>query len=55
MLLFNITDMLEARKRSAERVNKLFGVNWSVDVSPEINYQEKTLTIGEENNNEKAI
>jgi len=56
MLLFNITDMLEARKRSSERVNKLFGVNWSVDVSPEINYQEKTLTIGEEaNNNEKAI
>jgi hypothetical protein len=55
MLLFNITDMLEARKRSAERVNKLFGVNWSVDVSPEINYQEKTLTIGEEANNEKAI
>jgi hypothetical protein len=55
MLLFNITDMLEARKRSAERVNKLFGVNWSVDVSPEINYQEKTLTIGEEANNEKTI
>ncbi len=55
MLLFNITDMLEARKRSAERVNKLFGVNWSVDVSPEINYQEKTVTIGEEGNNEKTI
>jgi hypothetical protein len=55
MLLFNITDMLEARKRSAERVNNLFGVNWSVDVSPEINYQEKTLTIGGEANNEKAI
>ena len=55
MLLFNITDMLEARKRSAERVNKLFGVNWSVDVSPEVNYKEKTVTIGEEANNEKTI
>lgn len=55
MLLFNITDMLEARKRSAERVNKLFGVNWSVDVSPEVNYQEKTIKIGEEANNEKTI
>ena len=55
MLLFNITDMLESRKRSAVRVNKLFGVNWSVDVSPEINYQEKSVTIGEEGNNEKAI
>jgi hypothetical protein len=55
MLLFNITDMLEARKRSAERVNKLFGVNWSVEISPEVNYQEKTVTVGEEVNNEKTI
>lgn len=55
MLLFNITDMLEARKRSAERVNKLFGVNWSVNVSPEVNYQEKSIKIGEEANNEETI
>lgn len=53
MLLFNITDMLEARKRSADRVNKMFGVNWSVDVSPEINYKETSLVISrEEANNE---
>ena len=53
MLLFNITDMLEARKRSADRVNKMFGVNWSVDVSPEINYKETSLVVGgEEANNE---
>ena len=53
MLLFNITDMLEARKRSAERVNKMFGVNWSVDVSPEINYKESSIVVGrEEANNE---
>ena len=53
MLLFNITDMLEARKRSADRVNKMFGVNWSVNVSPEINYKEKSLVVGrEEANNE---
>ena len=54
MLLFNITDMLEARKRSAERVNKMFGVNWSVDVSPEINYKETSIVLGgeEAENNE---
>ena len=46
MLLFNITDMLEARKRSAGRVNDLFGVNWSVKVSPEISYEEKKITVG---------
>ena len=46
MLLYNITDMLEARKRSADRVNNLFGVNWSVEVSPEINYAEKKITVG---------
>ena len=54
MLLFNITDMLEARKRSADRVNKMFGVNWSVDVSPEINYKETSIVLGgeEARNNE---
>ena len=46
MLLYNITDMLEARKRSANRVNDLFDVNWSVEVSPEINYAEKKITVG---------
>ena len=54
MLLFNITDMLEARKRSAGRVNDLFGVNWSVKVSPEISYEEKTITVGGDTN-EKEI
>ena len=54
MLLFNITDMLEARKRSAGRVNDLFGVNWSVKVSPEISYEEKKITVGGDTN-EKEI
>ena len=54
MLLYNITDMLEARKRSAGRVNDLFGVNWSVKVSPEISYEEKTITVGGDTN-EKEI
>lgn len=54
MLLFNITDMLEARKKSAGRVNDLFGVNWSVKVSPEISYEEKKITVGGDTN-EKEI
>lgn len=49
MLLFNVTDMLESRKKSAERVNKMFGANWSVELSPEINYTEQSLVIGEKN------
>ena len=53
MLLFNITDMLEARKRSAGRVNDLFGVNWSVKVSPEISYEEKKITVGGDTNEEE--
>lgn len=53
MLLFNITDMLEARKRSAGRVNDLFGVNWSVKVSPEISYEEKTITVRGDTNEKK--
>lgn len=36
MLLLNIADMLQQRKEGAERVNKLFGTNWTVEISPEI-------------------
>lgn len=35
-LLLNISDMLEQRKLGCERVNDIFGTNWSVDISPEI-------------------
>lgn len=38
MLLYNVSDMLEERKKGAEKVNKLFGTNWSVRLSDEINY-----------------
>ena len=38
MLLLNITDMLESRKKGAEAVNDLFGTNWGVKITPEINY-----------------
>lgn len=38
MLLLNITDMLESRKRGAEAVNNMFNTNWSVKLADEINY-----------------
>lgn len=41
MLLYNVSDMLEERKKGAEKVNKLFGTNWSVRLSDEINYTEE--------------
>lgn len=38
MVLLNIDDMLDSRKRGAEFVNKLFGTNWSVKKSDLLNY-----------------
>lgn len=36
MLLLNINDMLRQRELGCERVNKLFGTNWTVKIAPEI-------------------
>lgn len=41
MLLYNVSDMLEERKKGCERVNKLFGTNWSVRLSDEIEYNKE--------------
>lgn len=38
MLLLNNSDMLDSRQRGAEKVNALFGTNWTVELSPEIQY-----------------
>lgn len=40
MLLLNIDDMLDARKRGCEFVNKLFGTNWSVKKCKELEYND---------------
>lgn len=37
-LLINLNDMLNSRKEGFERVNKHFGVNWSVEINPDLNY-----------------
>lgn len=36
MLLLNIADMLEQRQIGCEKINKMYGTHWSVDISPEI-------------------
>lgn len=52
MLMYNISDMLEERKKGAEKVNDLFGSDWSVRLSDEIDYntenQPEDLTTREE-------
>lgn len=44
--------MLEERKKGLERVNKLFGSNWSVRLADEIDYSDENqpvdLTVKEE-------
>lgn len=41
MLLYNISDMLNARQEGADEVNKLFGTNWRVRLSDEIDYNDE--------------
>lgn len=48
MLLFNINDMLKCRQQLCEDVNKMYGTNWSVDISPEIK-----LIVNEDDKDEK--
>lgn len=45
MLLYNVSDMLEERKKGLERVNKLFGSNWSVRLSDEIDYSDENQPV----------
>ena len=49
MLLYNVSDMLEERKRGADAVNNMFGTSWEVRLSDEIDYstenQPEDLTV----------
>ena len=38
LLLLNLSDMLDSRRKGAEEVNKLFGTNWNVHIAKEIDY-----------------
>lgn len=48
LLLLNISDMIDSRKRGCDEVNKLYGTNWSVKVNEEIDYKTE-VNIDEEN------
>lgn len=43
MLLLNNSDMMDARKRGAKRVNNLYGTSWTVSLSPEIQYNKSDI------------
>lgn len=47
MLLLNISDMLDQRQKGCERINKMFGTNWKVSISPEIQLADKEVSDGE--------
>lgn len=38
LLLLNLSDMIDAREKGAEKVNKMFGTNWKVSIAEEIDY-----------------
>ena len=38
LLLLNLADMLKSRKDGAEKVNSMYGTNWSVHIAEEIDY-----------------
>ena len=48
MLLFNIHDMLEQRKNACEEINKIFGLNMSVELSEEWDYLKKERSVNDE-------
>lgn len=55
MLLLNVSDMLNSRIKGAEAVNELYGTNWSVRLSDEIQYTEENEAEGvAENENENS-
>ena len=55
MLLLNISDMLEQRQEGADRINKMFGTNWKVDISPEIKEAMKGDDSDGEDKSETAV
>lgn len=41
MLLYNVSDMIKCRERAVEKINEMFGTNWSVRISDEIDYNDE--------------
>lgn len=52
LLLLNLADMIECRKKGAEEVNKMFGTNWSVHIAKEIDYSTENERVRFDTNTE---
>lgn len=52
MLLLNVKDMLKQRKKACEEINRMFGLNVSVELSPEFELIDNDVEIDEGEDNE---
>lgn len=52
LLLLNLADMIDCRKRGAEAVNKMFDTNWSVHIAKEIDYSVENERVAFDTNTE---
>lgn len=55
MLLLNLSDMLEQRQMACERINKHYGTNWTVDISPEIKIMQEGDNSDEETKPDRSL
>ena len=55
LLLLNLSDMLKQREEACERVNDMFGTNWSVHVAEEIDYGKENERVRFDTNTETHV
>ena len=55
LLLLNLSDMLKQREEACERVNNMFGTNWSVHVAEEIDYGKENERVRFDTNTETHV
>ena len=51
LLLQNVSDMLNQRKKMCEKINNLYGTNITVDLAPELKYNEEKEDVEDGTNN----
>lgn len=55
LLLLNLSDMIKCRQDGAEKVNKMFGTNWSVHIAEEIDYSVENARVAFDTNTEVHV
>lgn len=55
LLLLNLSDMLAMRTEAAEKINNLFGSNWSVHIAEEIDYNEENAMEVDDNEDKENL